>query len=732
MTTQTYSFRRLFVLLCLVWLGLNAIVLAGHKVLPWDAMDEFYPTVYFNTHSLRLGLAPWWNPYLYGGTPAIADPQGMLFSPLLTGWMLLRQSPGPVWFDWGVLLHLLMGGTAMLAVLRRYGANAVGALVGASVFMMGGVAASRLEHTPDAIAYAYSSVVLLALQWFVAAPTFRRALLFGLAAGVFATHLVQVTYLFVFVLATFAIAASATRWAAYTADERIHWLAGLMVASMVAAIVALPQLLFSSAFMATSNRVAMPLEAAHIASLDLRDFLTLLMPNADHAFTGPVALVESFLYIGVIPLMSLAMAARAWKHPQNRWLLAYLAGVGALAALYMMGTHTPLYPWLYTWLPGLTHFRRPDDATYVLNFVFAIATGLCASQINVESRRELTILLAVAATWLAVAAAQMHDRHARPFVAVVAATIALWLLRRKQGEWRTAVCLLLVLAVDYSCYNLNGRFNAMSNTVAHFTHSEAVQFLAHELHDNDDGLPYRIVTHNTDVTWDNGVALQGFSSTQGYNPLRLALYEQTYKPRESSNIPEQASPLNTAPAYTLDRLLSVRYVVVGRRRDLPAYVPPANLVHVFSDAEVDIWRDDSAYPRILNPTTLIVTQPAMDMDATAFAKPDFRATAWLTPRSASETAPLHQLVNSCTGEVAVRKASSTPIKTSLTLRASTAGMLVFGDIDAPGWRAYIDGKATPIYRANSMFRAVCIPAGEHQLTFSFSPIAMLADAYRLH
>lgn len=43
-----------------------------------------------------------------------------------------------------VLLHLLLvGGIAMLAFLRRCNTNAAGSLIGATVYMAGGVAASR-------------------------------------------------------------------------------------------------------------------------------------------------------------------------------------------------------------------------------------------------------------------------------------------------------------------------------------------------------------------------------------------------------------------------------------------------------------------------------------------------------------------------------------------------------------------------------------------------------------
>lgn len=732
MNTGAVPFRRLFFLLCIIWFALNAPVLLGHKLLPWDAMDEFYPTVYFNAHNLRLGIAPWWNPYIYGGTPAIADPQGMLFSPLLMAWMLLPQSLGPVWFDWGVLLHLLMGGTAMLAVLRNYRANAVGMLLGAMVFMAGGVAASRLEHVPIVIAYAYAPVVMLALKRFIACPTPLRGCFLGLASGVMATHLVQVTYLFALVFTALAITDTWGQWPAYKNRDRFAWFGGMALAGIIAAIIAMPQLLFSSAFMAVSNRAVVPLDAVDITSLDLRAFMIMLVPNAYYTFqggpyAGPADFVESYLYIGVVPLLTLAFSMRAWKQSENRRIMAFFAAIGVLSTLYMMGANTPFYPWLYTWLPGLTHFRRPADAAYILNYALAVWVGICATRIDLQSRRELTFVLAMTVALLALAASQMHSQHGRLFLALAVAVVALWQLRRKQGEWHVALWLSIVLAVDYAGYNLNGRFNEGGKLESRFKDTPAARYLAGYLDGRAGELPYRFTTHGTSVTWDNGGELLDIASTQGYNPLRVGMYEDMYRPRESSNKDDRANPLNAPPFYTLDRLLAVRYVLVGRRRDKAAWTAPPGYVHVFGDGGADVWRDDGAYPRILNPRQAMLQRVDEPIDPIKFGATDFRKVVWLTPRDERDAESDKIAARICTGTMTV-SARATFTRASIDVHGDEPGWTVLDDLDAPGWRASIDGRDAPIHRANGLFRAVCVPAGNHRLVFSFHPLLMIFDA----
>jgi hypothetical protein len=53
--------------------------------------------------------------------------------------------------------------------------------------------------------------------------------------------------------------------------------------------------------------------------------------------------------------------------------------------------------------------------------------------------------------------------------------------------------------------------------------------------------------------------------------------------------------------------------------------------------------------------------------------------------------------------------------------SASPSALVLGDTYYPGWRATVDGELTRIYRANSLFRAVLLPAGEHQVAFVYEP-----------
>jgi uncharacterized membrane protein YfhO len=50
-------------------------------------------------------------------------------------------------------------------------------------------------------------------------------------------------------------------------------------------------------------------------------------------------------------------------------------------------------------------------------------------------------------------------------------------------------------------------------------------------------------------------------------------------------------------------------------------------------------------------------------------------------------------------------------------------MLFLSDTYYPGWKAYVDGKETKIYRADYTFRAIYVLGGSHKVEFIYSPLS---------
>ncbi len=60
----------------------------------------------------------------------------------------------------------------------------------------------------------------------------------------------------------------------------------------------------------------------------------------------------------------------------------------------------------------------------------------------------------------------------------------------------------------------------------------------------------------------------------------------------------------------------------------------------------------------------------------------------------------------------------------LRANASQPGFLILADTFYPGWKAEVDGREEEIRPANGAFRAIPLPAGRHEVRFSYDSAAV--------
>ena len=58
---------------------------------------------------------------------------------------------------------------------------------------------------------------------------------------------------------------------------------------------------------------------------------------------------------------------------------------------------------------------------------------------------------------------------------------------------------------------------------------------------------------------------------------------------------------------------------------------------------------------------------------------------------------------------------------TIRTRGASPAVLVLNDSFYPGWEATLDGVDVPLLRANTAFRAVAVPAGEHVVEMRYRP-----------
>jgi hypothetical protein len=673
------------------WLLLAAPWLFGGQVIPYDAANYYYPVFRFFAATLGAGESPAWNPYLLAGHPAIADPQSWYFVPTARLYALFDAAPSLSAFSIWQIAHLLGGGMGMLLLARRLGLSWTAAALGALVFMGGGQALGRLQHSYMTIGYAWLPWTLWALECCFHGPRrWRpwRAAGFALLAAAMAVNRDHVAYLnclLLIGLAAWRIGARLPRRPRLGARAVVHLLPALPVGLL---LLAAPVLL-TLEFVALSNRPEIGLTVAEHASLQPRAFLGLVAPDffgaISGAYWGPGRLPwmplsatgfdwtdESIsqLYIGALPL--LLLFAAPWR---ARRFAPYAAGA-VFMLLYALGGHTPAFEGLHAWLPGVDLFRRPADAAFPLNLLLALfaAAGFERwRQGHGVARWPLlaaSTLATGAGVWLALrlghgATALLSSAWAATWL--VAAAAALWLARRWPAG---AVAALALVAVDLHRHGAGLTHNAQDGaTVTAYAEDSA---LAARLRDavRDEGL-WRVEVFGLGGAWQCAPLVHRFEQTLGYSPLRLDAYEAATGAWQNS--------------HTMDR--RARFA-----------------------------RYDQEIPRRLGIRLVATGEPLANAERLGLVSRGKVGEAWLyenpaaLPRAVAEP-----------GSARVLRRTTTDIEIEATM--SAAGRLVLHGLYYPGWTATVDGRAAPVERVHGLFRAVTLPPGVHRVTFAFRPLS---------
>ncbi len=86
------------------------------------------------------------------------------------------------------------------------------------------------------------------------------------------------------------------------------------------------------------------------------------------------------------------------------------------------------------------------------------------------------------------------------------------------------------------------------------------------------------------------------------------------------------------------------------------------------------------------------------------------------PSFASADAPTHP------GQARIDRYENDEVE--LHVEVQSPSLVILTDSYYPGWNAFVDGVRTPIWRANSLFRAVETPAGNHTVLFKYQPASL--------
>nr|MBC7244475.1 YfhO family protein [Chloroflexota bacterium] len=175
----------------------------------------------------------------------------------------------------------------------------------------------------------------------------------------------------------------------------------------------------------------------------------------------------------------------------------------------------------------------------------------------------------------------------------------------------------------------------------------------------------------------------------------------------------EVQPLVTAAYLRIERLILID--TLGVRLQLAHLAHKSDQILVYRSEDVAVYLNHDALPRafIVHKARLVDDAEAIH----ALREPDFdpRTEVLLATDHIVSAQPLTE------GEDRVDVLTYDSCQVVVRVHAAADGYLVLTDAWYPDWHVRVDGREAPLLRADLLFRAVYLPAGEHIVEFSYAP-----------
>ena len=375
MTTRRGELISLALLLALALAMFGDVLFAtGTRVVGFQISDlylQFLSWRDFGFRELAKGNLALWNPHIFSGAPYFGAMQAALLYP--PNWLFLIL-PLPAAVNWTTALHVFGIGAFMFCWMRVRGLHLVASFLAGCLVMFCGAQFLHIfvGHLPHTLAMTWAPLVFCAIDALFETRNFRWCLvgMFAIALQVLAGFPQHVFY----------TAIIAGLYSALRLIGNWNWsLAGCLLAIYPggAALSAVQLLAANQTMRETVRGIPLPFKFASTLPFPPENFITLLVPNFFNdaaGYWGRGYLWETTLFVGVTGFL-LALYAATYCDRRIKWIpLTVLCA----ALLFALGAHTPLYRFLYDFVPGFNKFRSVSKFIFSasLFLILLAATGL--------------------------------------------------------------------------------------------------------------------------------------------------------------------------------------------------------------------------------------------------------------------------------------------------------------------------------------------------------------------
>ena len=670
-------------------------LLLGRAAPIWDAIDFFAPYYMLVGDFARNGTFLLWNPFTLGGSPDYLEPQLGVFSPIVVVFGLLFGGTRLA-FELYWLAIWLLGGVGMLALARHLGSPPWAGFLAAVAFAFSGFYTGNAEHT--AMLYSVSFLPLLVWRVDVAMsgrpvrPAVEAGALFGLSGlgGYPALVFLNGCFMLLWSLGQVVWPDGAER--TETAHELKRLVTVYVVVILVGVAVMSPTYV---PFLIEGPDVS---ERAGAMTRDDAVANDALHPLAVVTLSSPVlSLADLFvytdismrsLYVGALVPVFAAFALLKRRRAAFRWWLLLVALLFLASA---MGRALPLRDWLYDWVPPTRYFRHA--ALFRCYTIFALtvlaifgmrdlASIIRAQDWKAWRRFALTVvcLAAVALATYASVVATIGEPTSLPLDSSHWHTYGSWILLSliaavglpvNRGRWRAAApAVFVVLAAGDALSTSRIVRSTMYNSQPDSWRS------VDSLHRTE--LDLTAIGLMRRVEYRGNFAFVAKTPTmRGYSGLASRLVRR----------------------YSLDDVLAKS--VTGTHR---LWFSKSVGIVDRSEECFDVFRERAT--KLAAPPIVLHPEPAG-----GGARSDLR----IADTCVAVVAPLPPAVRVDSFKVWTHR----PSQLTLHVDVPEAGWLLVTDTWSRGWHVTVNGRESPLVRANFAFRAVHVDPGTTFLDFRY-------------
>jgi hypothetical protein len=753
-----------------LWIALLSLPLWSGRFLGGVVSDQYHSGYAFR-HWLaeqwkRTGRIPLWNPELYGGLPFVGAMHGDIFYP--TSWLRLVLPTGLA-MGLGFVIHYVLAGLFLYALLRALKVSWIGAVTGGAAYQLSGVIGSYVAPGHDGKLFV-TAMLPLVLLGLLRGMRDGRPWGFGIAAlgvglALLSPH-AQMTYYLLVAAGLFALYLSSGGDDGRPLPIRARGLGLALAAVLVGFGIGMIQILPFLAYLPYSPRaqtyggferaISYGIPWSHVPEFLFPKFVGTTQTGT-YWGENLLKLHSEYLGLGVVALAVLGVMDRT-----RRRLIVWLGGIGALFLLVGLGGATPFYRLWWSVMPFMKQVRAPGMAIYVVCLVVAIFAALGAERVEraeagrwgirwviagaVVALLGLTGVLGTVARSLAegiqtaqgrgvvpaAVAAQSDIRAGAVGAGIALAAIGGVAWGGGAGRLRGWAILGLPVLVgadlwlnarafwQYSERAGQGLYGGDAVTQALRSRPQPARVL--DLSAELPGLPPEAQLMLAEVPVYPGAALMAFAIPQllGHHAMQPHAFNELLGGRNQWTY--------LLRSRRLWDLLAVRYVLLPAGTNLGDLLPAyANLAADYDTlmtgvatssggrADLLVRRAPAPYARLVPAAVKVPDDNAIPTVADARSRLDFDRLVLLAPDAAVQPAPVDSMPPPLDASVRVEAWEPGRMTLAIEPAAPQAGYILVAENWQPGWEAAVDGQPALVVRGDVTLITVPVTAGARRV-----------------